>query len=104
VRISPATVCREAGHSRNALYENHKELLAEIRKARPVPSAQPPSERDSLRDELEQLRAARQQLISENAALLYRVQIAEKGRAKAEQRLAEMERLRPVPIRRPVDK
>jgi len=86
-QFSISTICLEAGHSRNALYAGHPELLREIRetiaKHRQI-EAQSAREtrRDRLEAELAACRADRQRLISENASLLLRAVTAEEALAR----------------------
>ena len=86
-RLSVHAVCLEAGWSRNAIYNGHPELLAEIKadiaKHQRVP---PPTRQKARRLRVETLLAAcrddRQRLISENAALLLRALTAEEALAR----------------------
>src|SRR5437667_4791740 len=76
-QLTISTICVEAGHSRNALYDGHPELLREIRttiarqRQLAVQTAREPK-RNRLQAELAACRADIQRLISENAALLLR--------------------------------
>jgi len=95
--LSIAAVCREAGCSRNALYDGHPELLAEIRSAiagqRSLrPQADQGRTRSRLEDELAACRTDRRRLISENAALLLRALTAEEA-------LARLKRHSPRPLK-----
>ena len=92
-QLSISTICLEAGHSRNALYAGHPDLLREIRTAiarnnRVRDDARPATKRTNLETALAECRADRQRLISENAALLLRA-------IRAEEALARLKRSRP---------
>ena len=96
-RLSISAVCIEAGCSRNALYDGHPELLAEIRSAiakqSPFPhEGQHNTRRSRLEADLAACRADRQRLISENAALLLRA-------LTAEETLAQLRRHAPRPLK-----
>jgi hypothetical protein len=87
-QVTISTICIEAGHSRNALYDGHPELLREIRttiaKQRQL-AVQTAGERQSATGfglELAACRADQQRLISENAALLLRAITAEEALAR----------------------
>lgn len=80
-RITPTSVAREAGCSRNTIYGTHRPILEAIRAANvsPTPAADLAAEigkleqtiRD-LRAEVRQLRQDKQRLASENLLLLQR--------------------------------
>jgi hypothetical protein len=86
VRITPASVAREARRSRNPLYTTHRDILAEIEAATELPL----TTRDlgarieelegvnrALRAELRQAKLELQSIATENLALLHRTQTAE---------------------------
>jgi hypothetical protein len=86
VRMTPASVAREAGRSRNPLYATHRDILDEIEAAtgRPAPMRNLATRIAELEHELAVLRAdARQhaqekrELASENLTLLHRTRSAE---------------------------
>ena len=94
-QLSIGAICLEAKCSRNALYDDHPELLAEIRSAiarqRPrMHKSDSNTARSRLEDHLAACRADRQRLISENAALLL-------GALTAEEALARLKRHAPHP-------
>jgi hypothetical protein len=96
-RLSISAVCIEAGCSRNALYDGHPALLAEIRSAiakhSPFPlQGQQNTRRSRLEADLAACRADRQRLISENAALLLRA-------VTVEEALARLTRQAPRPLK-----
>jgi hypothetical protein len=86
VRITPASVAREAGRSRNPLYTTHREILDEIEVA-----AEGPTPMRDLAARIAELEAAlahlrsdarrhgeeRRELASENMTLLHRARSAE---------------------------
>lgn len=86
VRITPASVAREAGRSRNPLYTNHRDILDEIEAAAhaDVPVRDLAARLVELEGELVRLRAEsrrhseeRRELASENLTLLHRARSAE---------------------------
>lgn len=86
VRITPASVAREAGRSRNPLYATHRDILDEIEAAAggPIPARDLAIRFEELEHELSRLRAEarrhgdeRRALASENLTLLYRARAAE---------------------------
>jgi hypothetical protein len=86
-RLTISTICLEAGHSRDALYDGHAELLREIRttiakQRQIVARTARQTKRDRLQAEMAACRADRQRLISENAALLLRAVTAEEALAR----------------------
>jgi len=96
-QLSISALCLEAGRSRNALYDGHPELLAEIRSAiakqqLATPQAENHAHRSRVEELLAACRADRQRLISQNAALLLRA-------LTAEDVLAKLKRQAPRPLR-----
>jgi hypothetical protein len=86
VRISPASVAREAGRSRNPLYTTHRDILDEIEAAAggPTPATDLAARIAELESDLADLRAAARRhaeekrlLASENLTLLHRARTAE---------------------------
>lgn len=86
VRITPATVAREARRSRNPLYTTHRDILDEIAVAaeRPSTGADLADTVARLTAEIGELRAAARRhaqekrlLASENLLLLHRARVAE---------------------------
>jgi hypothetical protein len=85
VRITPASVAREARRSRNPLYTTHRDILDEIGAATELPSTRDVGTRidelvganKKLRAELQQLKGEQQALATENFTLLHRAQVAE---------------------------
>lgn len=86
VRITPASVAREAGRSRNPLYTTHRDILDEIEAAgaSDMPVRDLAARLAELEAELARLRAEarrhgeeRRELASENLTLLYRARSAE---------------------------
>lgn len=86
VRISPASVAREAGRSRNPLYTTHRNILDEIDAAArgPTPARDLAACIAELKAELAELRALvrrhadeKRLLASENLTLLHRARAAE---------------------------
>lgn len=86
VRITPASVAREAGRSRNPLYATHRDILDEIEVATggPTPMRGFAARIAELEVELARLRAdarrhgeERRELASENLTLLHRARSAE---------------------------
>jgi hypothetical protein len=86
VRVTPATVAREARRSRNPLYTTHRDVLEEIAVAadRPSAVADLADAVAQLKAELAELRAAARRhaeekrlLASENLLLLHRARVAE---------------------------
>jgi hypothetical protein len=97
VRISPASVAREAGRSRNPLYTTHRDILDEIEAAANVPGpAKDLAERvRELEAEIAILRAEvrrhaeeKRMLATENFALLHRARLAEDQLASSQRRTA----------------
>jgi hypothetical protein len=96
-QLTISTICLEAGHSRNALYDGRPRLLEEIKDAiarRRQVAAQTASaaKRDRLQAALAACRADVRRLISENAALLLRA-------VTAEEALARLRRPLPLPLK-----
>jgi hypothetical protein len=90
-RLSISTICLEAGHSRNALYEGHPELLKEIKAAIRTNGQIGAQDRharkpDTMETALATCRADRQRLISENTTLLLRAVTAEEALVSLRQR------------------
>jgi HAMP domain-containing protein len=91
-RITPASVAREAGCSRNTIYSTHRSILDAIKAANvgPTPATDLAAEigkleqtiRD-LRTEVRQLRQDKQRLASESLALLQRVLAASPTAARS---------------------
>jgi hypothetical protein len=86
-QLSVSAICIEAGHSRNALYDGHPDLLREMRtsiarKRQVDDQTRRTKQRNSLEAALAECRADRQRLISENAALLLRAVTAEEALAR----------------------
>lgn len=86
VRISPASVAREAGRSRNPLYKTHRDILDEIQAAlqTPSPSKDLAAKIEKMTVEIAQLRsqarqntADKQKLATENLTLFLRAKTAE---------------------------
>lgn len=86
VRISPASVAREAGKSRNPLYTTHRDILDEIEAAlqTPGPSKDLAAKIEEMAVEIAQLRSEarrhgeeKRKLATENLALFYRARAAE---------------------------
>ncbi len=86
VRITPASVAREAGRSRNPLYTTHRDVLDEIEaaSASSIPVRDLAARLVDLEGQLARLRAEarrhgeeRRELASENLTLLHRAQTAE---------------------------
>lgn len=96
VRVTPATVAREARRSRNPLYTTHRDILDEIAVAAGQPSvgadladtvARLKSENAALRAAARRHAEEKRLLASENLLLLYRAQLAE-GKLQAAPRAA----------------
>ncbi len=86
VRITPATVAREARRSRNPLYTTHRDIRDEIAAAAHGPTiatdlgetvAQLEAEIDALRATVRRYESEKRMLATENLALLHRVRTAE---------------------------
>ncbi len=95
VRISPASVAREAGKSRNPLYTTHRDILDEIEAAvqAPGPSKDLAARVTEMEVEIAQLRSEarrhseeKRKLASENLALLHRARTAEDKLASSQRR------------------
>lgn len=95
VRISPASVAREAGKSRNPLYETHRDILDEIEAASQAPGPakdlaarvrEMGAEIALLRSDARQHTEEKRKLATENLALLHRAQLAEGQLASLQQR------------------
>lgn len=98
VRISPASVAREARKSRNPLYTTHRDILDEIEAAVQAPEAPGPSkdlaarvtemevEIAQLRSEARRHSEEKRKLASENLALLHRARTAEDKLASSQRR------------------
>lgn len=109
VRISPASVAREAGRSRNPLYTTHRDILDEIEAATgsPTPARDLATRIAELESKLEDLRAAARRhaeekrlLASENLTLLHRARTAEDRLAASLRRMPEAPAAVPVTPRR----
>lgn len=96
VRITPASVAREAGRSRNPLYATHRDILDEIEAAAgaDTPARDLAARIAQLETELARLRAEarrhaeeRRELASENLTLLHRARTAEERLAAQLQRV-----------------
>jgi signal transduction histidine kinase len=108
-RLTVATLAREAGVGRNAIYTNHRgilEALAEAGKRRAVPDALAALDKRlaEQRSVIAALQLQLRQLATENAALLRRAVEAERRAERADQRNAQMTReidalRRPVALR-----
>jgi hypothetical protein len=90
-QVTISTICLEAGHTRNALYDGHPGLLQEIRDAisgqqHATVRTRTEAKRGKLQAELAACRADMQRLISENAALLLRAVTAEETLARLQLR------------------
>jgi hypothetical protein len=93
-RPSVAELAREAGVGRNAIYSNHRDVIAELQRAvsqRVVPAVtkQIPAATD-WRIAATDLRVQNQRLATENAALLKRALDAEQTTARAEKQAAAL--------------
>lgn len=95
VRISPASVAREAGKSRNPLYTTHRDILDEIEAAvqAPGPSKDLAARVIEMEVEIAQLRSEarrhseeKRKLASENLALIHRARTAEDKLASSQRR------------------
>ncbi|WP_236952135.1 cell division protein ZapB [Mesorhizobium loti] len=95
VRISPASVAREAGKSRNPLYTTHRDILDEIEAAVQAPGPSKDlaakvqemvAEITLLRSEVRRHREEKRKLASENLALLLRARTAEDKLASLQRR------------------
>lgn len=102
VRITPASVAREAGRSRNPLYTTHRDILDEIEAAgaSDIPVRDLAARLAELEAELARLRAEarrhgeeRRELASENLTLLYRARSAEQRLESCLRRTGEVPRL-----------
>jgi hypothetical protein len=98
VRITPASVAREAGRSRNPLYTTHRDILDEIEAAAggPTPAHDLATRIVELEAELVRMRAAarhhieeKRLLASENLSLLHRARTAEDRLAAVLRRMPE---------------
>lgn len=108
-RLTVATLAREAGVGRNAIYTNHRgilEALAEAGKRRAVPDALTAVDKKlaEQRSIIAALQLQLRQLATENAGLLRRAVEAERRAERADQRNAQMTReidalRRPVALR-----
>jgi len=97
VRISPASVAREAGRSRNPLYTTHRDILDEIEAAANAPGSgkdlaarvcELEAEIATLRAEARRHAEEKRMLATENLALLYRARLAEHQLASSQRRTA----------------
>lgn len=95
VRITPASVAREAGRSRNPLYTTHRDILDEIEAATnaPGPGRDLATRLSELEAELARFRAEarsyaeeKRMLATENLALLHRARLAEDQLASSQRR------------------
>ncbi len=94
-RLSVAVLAREAGVGRNAIYANHADVIAELRRAaRERGLAQPVMEKPSAvadwRAVAADLRGQNQLLATENARLLKRALDAEQAAARSEKQTAAL--------------
>lgn len=94
-RLSVAVLSREAGVGRNAIYANHADVIAELRRAaRQRVLAQPVVEKPSAvanwRAVAADLRGQNQLLATENARLLKRALDAEQAAARSEKQAAAL--------------
>lgn len=98
VRITPASVAREAGRSRNPLYATHRDILDEIEAATGscAPARDLVTRIATLKTELTYLRVEarrhaeeRRELASENLTLLHRARSAEDRLAAVLRRMPE---------------
>jgi hypothetical protein len=99
VRITPASVAREAGRSRNPLYTTHRAILEEIAAAvkRPTPSKDLAAVIAELRATIADLRERtrlhaqeKRALATENLMLLHRARAAEDTLAARDRELGEL--------------
>jgi hypothetical protein len=95
VRITPASVAREAGRSRNPLYATHRDILDEIGAAANAagPGKDLAARLAELEAELAMLRAEarrhaeeKRMLATENLVLLHRARLAEEQLASSQRR------------------
>lgn len=86
VRVTPTSVAREAGKSRNPLYSTHVDILGEIARLAsderrhgfpPDRIGQLEQEVSQLRSELRKQAVERRKLASENLTLMHRARVAE---------------------------
>lgn len=94
-RLAVAVLAREAGVGRNAIYANHADVIAELRRAaRERGLAQPVVEKPSAvanwRAVAADLRGQNQLLATENARLLKRALDAEQAAARSEKQAAAL--------------
>jgi len=94
-RLAVAVLAREAGVGRNAIYANHADVIAELRRAaRERVLAQPVVEKPSAvadwRAVAADLRCQNQLLATENARLLKRALDAEPAAARSEKQAAAL--------------
>lgn len=94
-RLAVAVLAREAGVGRNAIYANHADVIAELRRAaRQRVLAQPVVEKPSAvanwRAVAADLRGQNQLLATENARLLKRALDAEQAAARSEKQAAAL--------------
>jgi hypothetical protein len=94
-RLSVAVLAREAGVGRNAIYANHADVIAELRRAAGERGlAQPVMEKPSAvadwRAVAADLRGQNQLLATENARLLKRALDAEQAAARSEKQAAAL--------------
>ena len=105
-RFTVATLAREAGVGRNAIYTNHRDLLEELRQAALKVSPKAAQREDKLVEQgiaIEALKLNERRMITENAVLLKRALDSE---AQADRHCKQNARLiaerdaglRPVPI------
>lgn len=94
VKITPASVAREAGRSRNPLYTIHRNILDEIIAAQdePAPAKDLAQTISELMSQIRELRATirrnaleKRSLASENLMLLHRAMVAERHLASESQ-------------------
>ncbi len=94
-RLSVASLAREAGVARNAIYTNHRAMIDALRQATQQQGV--PSRRKSWEDQLAQqravidlLKAQQRRLVTENAALLKRALDSEAAAARHQRQSARL--------------
>ena len=105
-RFTVATLAREAGVGRNAIYTNHRVLLGELREAASKASPKTAEREDKLvgqRATIEAMKLNERRIITENAVLLKRAldseAEADRHRKQNTRLIAERDAsFRPVPI------
>lgn len=94
-RLAVAVLAREAGVGRNAIYANHADVIAELRRAArerglTQPVVEKPSAVADWRAVAADLRGQNQLLATENARLLKRALDAEQAAARSEKQAAAL--------------